>query len=139
MNRLRAHPKEQETMSVTNPFQASANIDLPDGTGGQNGFVKVPDGKRLVIEYVSGEAFLPAGQNGVFSVITLVAGQTTGTEHHLATAAVKFGASDIFRAGQVVRLYADPGTTVTLRADRDLAKGAGKARMSLSGQLVAVP
>ncbi len=51
----------------------------------------------------------------------------------------KFGAPDYFRAGQVVRLYADPGTTVMLRADRDIAAGEGLARMSVSGHLVAVP
>ncbi|HSS50846.1 MAG TPA: hypothetical protein VLX28_18045 [Thermoanaerobaculia bacterium] len=123
-------------MSVTNPFQASVNIDLPDGTGGQNAFVTVPAGKRLVIEYVSGFAFLPAGQNASFSVFTSLAGQTSGTEHILIT--TKALGND-FVTGQVVKLYADPGTTVMLRTDRDLAKGAGKARMSLSGQLIAVP
>ncbi|MBZ5728289.1 MAG: hypothetical protein LAP87_25300 [Acidobacteriia bacterium] len=121
------------------PFQAAVEIKLPNGTGGQNGFVVVPKGKRLVIEYASGEAFLPTGQKGLFSVITSLAGQTTGTRHYLDSDALgKFGAPDYFRAGQVVRLYADQGTTVMLRADRDIATGDGLARMSISGHLVDV-
>ncbi len=127
-------------MSVTNPFQTNLEIKLPNGTGGQNGSFQVPAGKRLVIEYASGEAFAPAGQKCLFSVITFLAGQSTGTRHYLeSTPLGKFGAPDYFRAGQVVRLYADPGTSVTLRVDRDLATGDALARMSISGELVAVP
>ena len=48
------------------PFQQQVEIDLPEGTGGQNGFVNVPAGKRLVIEYISSEGFLPSGQKMLF-------------------------------------------------------------------------
>ncbi|HEV3458910.1 MAG TPA: hypothetical protein VHG32_20355 [Thermoanaerobaculia bacterium] len=127
-------------MSATNPFQATVEINLPDGTEGENGFVHVPKGKRLEIEYASGEAFLPTGQKALFSVITSLAGERTGISHYLDSDALgNFGAPDYFRAGQVVRLYADPGTVVMLRIDRDRPTGAGLARMSISGQLVAVP
>jgi hypothetical protein len=126
------HPARQ-------PFQAAVEITLPDGTGGQNGFVTVPAQKRLVIEYVSGEAFMPTGQKCVFSVITTIGGASTGARHYLDSDAMgKFGAPDYFRAGQVVRLYADPKTTVMLRADRDLAVGSATARMSISGHLIDV-
>jgi hypothetical protein len=121
------------------PFQAAVEITMPDGTEGQNGFVTVPAKKRLVIEYASGEAFVPTGQKAVFSVFTTIGGAPTGTQHYLHTDAMgNFGAPDYFRAGQVVRLYADPGTTVMLRADRDLATGSALARMSISGHLVNV-
>ncbi len=114
-------------------------ITLPSGTGGQNGFVTVPAKKRLVIEYASGEAFVPTGQKVLFSVITTIGGATTGTRHYLDTDALgSFGAPDYFRAGQLVRLYADPGTTVMLRAIRDVATGDALARMSISGYLVNV-
>lgn len=124
----------------TNPFQASFEINLPVGTGGQNAGFQVPAGKRLVIEYVSGDALMPTGQKCLFSIFTSLAGQPTGTRHLLETTTLgQFGASVSFRASQVVRLYADPGTTVMLRADRDVATGTAVARMSLSGHLVAVP
>jgi hypothetical protein len=122
---------------VRQPFQAAVEIDMPAGTGGQNGFVTVPTGKRLVIEYASGEAFIPTGQKCLFSVITTIGGAPTGTRHYLDSDAMgKFGAPDYFRAGQVVRLYADPKTTVMLRVDRDIATGDATARMSISGYLV---
>jgi hypothetical protein len=112
---------------------------MPSGTEGQNGSVAVPAGKRLVIEYVSGEAFVPTGQKAVFSVITTIGGASTGMRHYLHTDAMgSFGAPDYFRAGQVVRLYADPGTGVMLRADRDAATGDALARMSISGYFVNV-
>ena len=119
------------------PFQASVEIKLPPGTEGQNGFVAVPAGKRLVIEYASGEAFLPTGQKGLLSVLTIVNGAKTYTRHHLATVTIgNFGAPAYFLAGQVVRLYADAGNTVMLRADRDAPTGDGLARLSISGYLV---
>lgn len=86
------------------PFQAAVDISMPAGFGGQNGFVTVPAKKRLVIEYVSGEAFMPTGQKCLFSVITTIGGAATGTRHYLDTDAMgTFGAPDYFRAGQVVR------------------------------------
>jgi hypothetical protein len=121
------------------PFQAAVDISMPAGFGGQNGFVTVPAKKRLVIEYVSGEAFMPTGQKCLFSVITTIGGAAIGTRHYLDTDAMgTFGAPDYFRAGQVVRLYADQKTTVMLRADRDSDLGNALARMSLSGYLVDV-
>ena len=123
-----------------NPFQANVEISLPPGTGGQNGFVTVPAGKRLVIEYVSGQAFLPSGQKALFSVIVSLKGQSTGTWHYLESTVVgPFGSQDCFQCGRMVRLYADAGATVMLRTDRDLATDTGLSRMTLSGHLVSVP
>jgi hypothetical protein len=130
-------PPAPFTVAEFQPFQATVEIKLPPQQGGQNGFVTVPKGKRLIIEYVSGEAFLPAGQKALFSVITSLAGDHTGTRHYLqSTTPGKFGAQEFFSAGQVVNLYADEGTTVMLRADRDSGSGEGIARMSLCGRLV---
>ncbi len=119
-------------------FQAHVEISLPAGTGGQNGFVTVPVGKRLLVEYVSAESFLPAGQKCLFSIILSLAGQASGTRHYLmSTQMGPFGSRDLARAGQVVSLAADAGT-VMLRADRNDATGQGLARMSLAGRLVPV-
>lgn len=122
------------------PFQSNVQIDLPPSTEGQNGFVTVPAGKRLVIEYVSGQAFLPSGQKALFSVIVSLQGQSTGTWHYLESTVVgPFGSQDCFQCGRLVKLYADPGTTVMLRTDRDSPTGTGISRMTLSGHLVSVP
>jgi hypothetical protein len=122
------------------PFQANVQVSLPAGTEGQNGFVTVPNGKRLVIEYVSGQAFLPSGQKALFSVIVSLQGQSTGTWHYLESTVVgPFGSQDCFQCGRMVKLYADAGTTVMLRTDRDSPTGAGLSRMTLSGHLLNVP
>lgn len=122
------------------PFQASVEISLPAGTEGQNGFVTVPAGKRLVIQYVSGQAFLPSGQKALFSVIVSLQGQKVGTTHYLESTVVgPFGSQDCFQCGRMVQLYADAGNTVMLRTDRNSPAGAGLSRMSLSGHLVSVP
>src|SRR5262245_5790464 len=44
------------------PFQTKVRIDLPAGQCCENGFVDVPAGKRLVIEYASALGLAPAGQ-----------------------------------------------------------------------------
>ncbi len=122
------------------PFQASVEISLPAGTEGQNGFVTVPAGKRLVIQYVSGQAFLPSGQKALFSVIVSLQGQSVGTTHYLESTAIgPFGSQDCFQCGRMVQLYADAGNTVMLRTDRDSPTSTGLSRMSLSGHLVSVP
>ena len=97
----------------------------------------MPAGKRLVIEYVSGRASFPDGQRCWFSVITRLAGATTGTEYFLGTDhATAAGTQDRATAGQAVKLYADSGTTVMLRALRDNATGDAIARMALAGYLL---
>jgi hypothetical protein len=124
---------------ATKPFQTSVEILLPSGTEGQNGSFTVPHAKRLVIEYASGQAFLPTGQKALLSVITSLQGQSTGTTHYLqTTTAGSFGSQDYFSAGETVRLYADAGTIVMLRADRNSPTGAATARLSISGELVDV-
>lgn len=124
---------------ATHPFQTSVEIALPNGTEGQNGSFEVPAAKRLVIEYASGEAFVPTGQKALLSVITSLKGQSTGTRHYLqTTTAGAFGGQDYFSAGEVVRLYADAGTIVMLRADRDSPTGTATARLSISGELMDV-
>lgn len=119
------------------PFQSSLEIKLPAGTAGANGAVTVPTGKRLVIEYVSGRGNVPDGQRCWFSVITRLSTASTGTEHFLPTDQTPAaGTKDQSTAGQVVKLYADAGNTVTLRAVRDGSTGDGVARMAVSGYLL---
>ena len=111
---------------------------MPPRTEGLNLSFTVPAGKTLVIEYVSGNCFVPAGQARVLSLITQVNGATTGTQFNLPTAGVgAFGGGNVlWRVGQQVLLYADGGKTVTLRADRNSATGsATPIVMSLSGHL----
>ena len=102
-------PKCTPVCEVNNPdkqpFHANVDISLTSGTEGQNGFVTVPAGKRLVIEYVSGQAFLPSGQKALFSVIVSLQGQATGTTHYLESTSIgPFGSQDCFQYGRPVKL-----------------------------------
>jgi hypothetical protein len=53
-------------MKCKHAFQAHVEISLGPQHGGENGVVQVPGGKCLVIDYISGEAFMPTGQKALF-------------------------------------------------------------------------
>jgi hypothetical protein len=57
----------------------------------------------------------------------------------LPTYFASLGGQDCFQCGRPVRLYADGGTTVMLRTDRDAPSGTGISRMTLSGHLIDTP
>ena len=63
------------------PFQERVEFTLEPGVGAWAGFVAVPAGKRLVIEYISGQAFLPIGQKATFSVLLSLKRQETDTRN----------------------------------------------------------
>jgi hypothetical protein len=122
-------------MSCSDAFQKHVEIVVPVSFGGENGVLQVPKGKCLVIDYVSGEAFLPHGQKALFGIITTAGG--VQVRHYLGTnAAGAFGGQDHFWVSGPAQIYADPGTNVTLRADRDMVTGTATFRFSVSGHLV---
>ena len=121
-------------MSCKGAFQKHVEITVPANFGGENGVFQVPKGKCLVIEYISGEAFMPHGQKALFGIITTVGG--VQVRHYLGTHAVgAFGGQDYYWVSGPARIYADKGTNVTLRADRDIATGVATFRFSVSGHL----
>src|SRR5262249_59774428 len=100
------------------PFQTHVEITVPDTFGGENGSFQVPQGKLLIIEHVSGEAFMPRGQKALFGIITTVGG--VQGRHYLGTHSEgAFGSQDYFWFSIPAKIYAGPGTTVMLRADRN--------------------
>jgi len=128
-----ANTVRADAASGVDPFQTSLNGSIGPGTEGLNLSFTVPAGKTLVIEYVSGNCFVPAGQTCVLSLLTEV-----NAQFNVRTDGVgAFGGGNVlWRAGQQVLLYADDGKTVTLRADRNSATGsATPIVMSLSGHL----
>jgi hypothetical protein len=94
------------------------------------------DGKRLVIEYVSYSLFLPGGQSLVgFTVGTTVA--CDFAKHQLIKFSESLDLESIrhFSFSQEVRLYADPSSTVVVRADRSDVGSNGAGTVTLSGYL----
>ena len=134
--------KDQDN-PVRQPVHFNANVTFPVGSQFANvicPFV-VPANKRLVIELIAGEIFVPTGQ-----LLRVFAGTTnngipgSGFALNFSTK-TPFGASqDIYTATLPVRLYADPGTTIFLTAVRNSTTGAsGTAEISFSGYLVNLP
>jgi hypothetical protein len=122
---------EPAQIVVVEPFQIEMTAQMNAGTNAKNLDFAVPPGKTLVIEYVSGDCIVPAGQACVLAVLT--EGPISPIEFNLQTDLIPFAGEDIWRAGQQVQLYTKTGGT--LRADRSPVAGSATIRMSLSGHL----
>lgn len=124
------------------PYQNDEILSTPAGLLGDNATFTVPSDKRLVIEFVSFSANWPAGQytTRFFIGVCNAAGGTCPTSYYVAPSApvAEFG-GEVFSVGSSpVRLYADPGTEVTVGVRRNATTGEGLASVSVSGYLVDV-
>ena len=99
------------------PFQAELAPKAP-----YCGQVDVPAGKRLVIEFVSGN--VEETQHRTVTLVTTAAGETV---RHFVKLPEFDPAIENVEGGQMVRLYADPSTTVKA------CLAAGLGVISLSG------
>jgi hypothetical protein len=117
------------------PFQERLDSSNPNDTSFQ-----VPLGKRLVIEYVSAASQMPAGQK-----LLLVKLQTDVNVNQTPIGILHFFTPtltgrdaigrDIFVVSQLTRLYAEPGSTVTLEVT---ATAGAPVVVSVVGHLVDV-
>jgi hypothetical protein len=122
------------------PFETNQNCSPSGGALGCQMSFTVPAGKRLVIEYASMHASIPAGEVAELAIGTTVAG--TFVEHvlPLTPPSMPFAAGGLVaRVGQVVRLYADPGTVIFLNVGRSGVGTPTNFSVSISGHLVDVP
>lgn len=121
------------------PFQwGASNVQFnPEHSGGSASFT-VPDGKRLVIEYVTGNLFLDSGEFVLFSVSTTVNGVLVGHQMLLTPMGPAGGFGKSYTSSHRTVLYADPGTDVVLYGANTLA-GPAAMHVSVSGYLVDVP
>lgn len=124
------------------PFHDKVSITLPSGKSSGIGSIQVPEGKRLVIEYITMSAFVPMG-SGQRPLITIQAVTNgTGILHTPAIAThagmpVNGVQADYFVGSQAVKLYADPGTSLVIGTSRTgSTKGSAAIDVSLSGHFV---
>jgi len=118
-------------------MQAVANVQMFDGDLAKSATLfTVPAGKRLVIEFVTAQGTVPSGEFPEFKLVATVGG--ISAEHSLLTSPMSQSGSLVrFEASEVVRIYADPGTTVTFLVRRpNGAAGAANLGMTISGHLV---
>ncbi len=96
---------------VQDPLQSAVTVDLPNGADfSEKVLVGVPAGKRLVIESVTAYADLPSNQRPFLEIIT-VAGGPTGV-HELVFTQENLVDRVRMVAGESIKLYADPGSSV---------------------------
>jgi hypothetical protein len=97
----------------------------------------VPAHKRLVIEMVTGEIFVPTNQELRVGMITIADG--VRGKHRLIFATRSFSniSQDILSAFLPLRAYADAGTEVLFEIQRSSSTGiSGVAEITMSGYLV---
>jgi hypothetical protein len=128
---------------VDNParqaFQQDISFILPDNFSEVcSPLTNVPAGKRLVIEYISGKATLPAAEQKMrsFSIRTTINGNLV--YHYVVPTAT--GIFNEYVAGQQVRLYADANTLPHICVSRGNPNdGVVSVQASISGYLVDMP
>lgn len=130
------------------PYRADRHLPLSDlATSMQGPFENVPDGARVVIEYVSfycttrpGDSMLNVG----IGVAGVAPDGTAGTMFYhfpLQKAAADFGGLSRWHASQAVRLYADPGEIryEATRTGGGILDDFWTCDMAVSGHAIALP
>ena len=112
------------------PYQVEKTIDLSDGFIGNNvPVVRVPAGKRFVIEYVSGTADVGLASVGILTYLP----NSGIIKFHF----VPIEANSVF--GRVVKFYAAANSQISCQVTRTSDSGDGVCLLTLSGYLVDVP
>ena len=119
------------------PFQETLVKILSPGEANGGSSLTVPAGKRLVIEYVSGEANATPGQGLWLSIITTIGGGADYREFNLVVH--PSGISNVQIVSQPLRAFANPGTLVTGSIKRSDVTGQVLVSFTISGYLVDVP
>ena len=103
------------------PFRFHELLTIPANQGGADVTFTVPDNKLLHIEFVSGEVTPTASQKSIVTISIAIhdaAGARTGVYFVIAQKLGNIGTFDLFEWGQLVSVYADPGTQVGVRVNR---------------------
>jgi hypothetical protein len=132
------------------PFQANAIFPAQPFANGQTetGSITVPAGKRLVIEHVSARAVIDFGDATpffYFTISTTVAGVTV--EHSMATpqpftfqcSNCSIGTNSVHAVSQEMKLYADPGSTITATVLATSPRAGTTLNFAVSGYLEDAP
>jgi hypothetical protein len=122
------------------PFHQAVTAIIPNGSVSASGIIAVPTGQRLVIEYASAFITVPTGQNlHQLDISTEIRGARV--QHNLTrnSNGTSFSGSDVFTAGQQLRLYADGDTAIVFNVARNAATGNGSLTVTVSGYLVKIP
>lgn len=125
-------------VTATEPFQQEVELSIGPANSAAYASIAVPSGKRLVVEYLSLFGNLPAGQRLSVSLATLVSGLRASYRPQINTQDAGDGTVSV-SANQVMRVYADPGTIVSVSAARNSSSGSNSLTVSVSGYYMSLP
>lgn len=121
------------------PYQKAFPFLIQQGSNFADQAFAVPVGKRLVIEYVSGQFEISTGQLPVVTIVTFINGEQFTHFVVLNRLGVSGGILDKFVIGQPLTLYADPQSTVAIALSRNAVDGIAQGSVAVSGHFVDVP
>lgn len=120
------------------PFQHELQIVVQAGTNGASQTFTVPAGRRLVIEYLAATVAVFPGQKAHLRITTTAGGTIASYDPPLRALGTWATGFDVRGVSQVVRIYADPGSTVAVIVGSDGGNFPGTIGefVALSGYLV---
>ena len=133
---------QQRDEPARHAFQFPFNTQMNNGSGGVSVNFQVPAGKILVIEYSSVLLVVITGQALNYCEIqTTVGGQAQSSflAPNVPTGADLGGGVTAIVAAQPMKVYSDPGSTVSLTCQRSATGNVGTLRGSLSGYMLDTP
>lgn len=118
------------------PFQAGWGVpyDKPE-----DGRILVPEGKRLVIEFISLDISVDSDCRVSFASILTKAGGSAAGHTIPTTAHIEYPTRNVDLLGQMILLRSDPGSTVDVRYGYSGTSCAEIGVVSVSGYFEAVP
>jgi len=116
-------------------YQVEMQVNLPVGSFGDNTFVNVPFGKRLIIEHVSVVAVALEKKHLRYELTT----QANGVQATHRLVSEEQGLSAFYNASQEMRVYGDPGSLVIFSVNRPMGISTASADMTVSGYFVNIP
>jgi hypothetical protein len=123
--------------SAHHPFGKELSCSIPDGSKICTVSFTVDSGKELVIETASGIGTIPTGGKGFALISATTGGSNLSAVQLPFTFQASYGGTvDTYVGTQSFRLYADPGSTITLEGEEQPV-GSATFTFDLSGYTVA--
>ena len=121
------------------PYVKTVSFNIESGTTQNNASIAIPEGKRLIIEFISARAQGPAGQKFIAQIQTSVARTESprGIYWLVFFPQGTFSTIDVFTASQPTHIFAEPVyPPVQFVATRTSLTGTAFVEATITGRLV---
>ena len=121
------------------PYVKTVSFNIETGTTQNNASIAIPEGKRLIIEFISARAQGPAGQKFIAQIQTSVARTESprGIYWLVFFPQGTFSTIDVFTASQPTHIFAEPVyPPVQFVATRTSLTGTAFVEATITGRLV---